>query len=45
MPIIRDPGERLYLTPYIQSGDVETAKSLAYVTEPLDGLQSQPEVL
>ena len=32
-------GERLYLTPYIQSGDIETARQLAEVTEPLEGLE------
>jgi hypothetical protein len=34
----RKVGDALYLTPYIESGDLETAKRLAEVTEPLDGL-------
>ena len=39
-----DVGERLYLSPYIAGGDIETAQSLARVTEPLDGMQgSQPD--
>ena len=43
--ILRDVGERLYLTPYIQSGNIEEARSLAQVTEPLTGLlpEEQPE--
>ena len=36
---VSDPGERLYLTPYILSNDISTARALAEVTEPLDGLQ------
>ena len=34
----RDVGEPLYLTPYIESGDIATAKTLCEVTEPLDGI-------
>ena len=36
-----DVGEPLYLTPYIQSGDIETAKSLARVTDPLPDLENE----
>ena len=34
----RDVGEPLYLTPYIESGDIATAKTLSEVTDPLDGI-------
>ena len=37
-PKIRDVGEPLYLTPFIESGDIATAKTLSEVTEPLDGI-------
>ena len=37
----RDVGEPLYLTPYIQSGDIATAKSLAQVTDPLPDLENE----
>merc|ERR1719264_2507429 len=33
-----DVGELLYLTPYIESGDIASAKTLSEVTEPLDGI-------
>ena len=35
----------MYLTPYIDSGDIETAKRLSLVTNLLDGLEpeEQPE--
>ena len=39
----RDVGEPLYLTPYIKSGDIATAKSLAEVTEPLDGIPASDQ--
>ena len=42
--IPRDVGEKLYLSPYIEAGDIATAQSLARVTEPLDGMEgNQPE--
>ena len=31
----------LYLTPYIQSGDIATAKDLARVTDPLPDLENE----
>ena len=37
----RDVGEPLYLTPYIQSGDIATAKSLSRVTDPLPDLEGE----
>ncbi len=38
-------GEPLYLSPYIDSGDISTARLLSEVTEPLEGLPpgSQPQ--
>ena len=39
-----DPGLPLYLTEYIESGDIETGRSLARVTEPLDGLGAEEQV-
>ena len=33
-----DAGLPLYLTPYIESGDIETGRQLAKVVDPLDGL-------
>ena len=41
----RISSDPLYLTPYIESGDIETGQELAKVTLPLDGLQpeEQPE--
>nr|AKO90272.1 cathepsin A3 [Tigriopus japonicus] len=35
-----DVGETLYLTPYIQNGDLDTARNLARVVDPLDGLDN-----
>ena len=35
-----DAGSALFLTPYIESGDIETARELARVVEPLDGLDA-----
>jgi len=45
LTIPKDVGEPLYLTPYIKSGDIETARKLSLVTDPLDGLDpsEQPE--
>ena len=42
---LRDVGEPLYLTPLIQSGDLEIARTLSLVTDTLDGLnpEEQPE--
>ena len=34
----------MYLTQYIESGDIETGRSLAQVTEPLDGLAAEDHV-
>ena len=38
--------EPLYLTPYIESGNIEEGQNLAKITEPLDGLKAgeQPEM-
>lgn len=36
----RDVGDRLYLTPYIQRGDIATARNLALVSDPMEGLTS-----
>ena len=35
----QDVGEPLYLTPYIQSGDVELGRELARVVEPMEGIE------
>ena len=45
LTIPTDVGDPLYLTPYIKSGDIELARKLSLVTEPLDGLNpgEQPE--
>eukprot|EP00095_Tigriopus_kingsejongensis_P005174 maker-scaffold237_size242172-snap-gene-1.29 protein:Tk05174 transcript:maker-scaffold237_size242172-snap-gene-1.29-mRNA-1 annotation:"serine carboxypeptidase" len=40
IPAQGDVGEPLYLTPYIQSGDIATGKSLSQVTDPLPGVES-----
>lgn len=42
--LFRDAGSPLYLTPYIESGDIETGRELARVTEPLDGLAADEAV-
>lgn len=34
-----DVGDPLFLTPYIDSGDLTTAQDLAKVVEPLDGVE------
>lgn len=39
-PVVGDAGSALFLTPYIESGDIETARELARVVEPLDGLDA-----
>merc|ERR1712018_1125374 len=45
LTIPKDVGDPLYLTPYILSGDIDTARKLSLVTDPLDGLNpgEQPE--
>jgi hypothetical protein len=40
----RDAGTPLYLTPYIESGDIETGKEMARVVDPLDGLAAGESV-
>ena len=37
-----DVGEPLYLTPYIESGDIETGAQLSQVVDPLDGIENDP---
>ena len=39
LPIPKDVGNPLYLTPYIKSGDIETARNLSLVNKTLDGLK------
>jgi hypothetical protein len=34
-------GESLYLSPYIESGDIETGQRLAEVVDPLPGIEGQ----
>merc|ERR1712190_61521 len=38
----KDTGEPLYLTPYIDSGDIETGRQLSAVVDPLDGIENDP---
>ncbi len=40
VPSLRDVGEPLYLTPYIESGDISTARQLSQITETLEGVSS-----
>ena len=37
-----DVGEPLYLTPYIESGDIATGAELSRVVDPLDGIENDP---
>ena len=37
-----DVGEPLYLTPYIESGDIATGAQLSQVVDPLDGIENDP---
>ena len=37
-----DAGEPLYLTPYIESGDITAGAALSQVVEPLDGIENDP---
>ena len=45
-PITKIQDNPLYLTPYIENGQIEEARQLALITEPLDGLavEDQPEM-
>ena len=38
----KDTGDPLYLTPYIDSGDIETGQQLSAVVDPLDGIENNP---
>jgi len=38
----KDAGEPLYLTPYIESGDIATGQQLSAVVDPLDGIENDP---
>ena len=41
-PFRMDAGEPLYLTPYIESGDIATGAALSQVVDPLDGIENDP---
>ena len=38
--LFRPVGETLYLTPYIEAGDIENARELARVVDPLPGVDT-----
>jgi len=38
-PVTGDVGETLYLTPYIQSGDIQTGRDLSKVVDPIPGVE------